>query len=632
MPAAPKDVEDDEETPFVPGDWIGAGKAYNPLELPLYVVNACLAALELPREATERLPSTSLPVMDFIKLNLPIISHSLNTYSPEAWFTEKASAISPETCVELIWKRPIPSPETLELLEGSFGQKWLDGVKGIIDPRYGQEVLPYWVLTLWKNISSMLVLQEEWQEAYETLTTVVQDPLVSEHFPTITSVLGRRSWNSNVRVGRFTFESHVFSRLLRPRMICDDVTQCMNQVLQNRLDHDPIRKKVHFIAASRFASVLQSAAKKGYTEKLPTSLKDLERRIEETPNLKVWFPTLLNKHKVAICIDFGARTIAYGDSLPQMPAPKIVIENTQKWLKACLNGPFKYLGNTLEHGVQEDFISCIPAAMNTIAHGVFGEPVWKPERRYLDRIAWFTLLVPNPEDISAHQPAMADKVHESQARMPRIPIESLLNPAEEVAWKDIVDASWEELEYGHGEVEDIDMATEDLETLITDTDNLETNINILPIANTSPETSSSKSLSPKSPIKAIKETAKHAWNKIFSKSAKAETTKKRTAKDTGSSISKKAKVVSEPDDTYASGPSGISKAARSERKAREKADAGIFDPKKREKWKRAIKQIDPKAEFYDRDLRAVWCSRCTKPIHTRTGTDTAQFLKHLEAM
>lgn len=63
-------------------------------------------------------------------------------------------------------------------------------------------------------------------------------------------------------------------------------------------------------------------------------------------------------------------------------------------MAVSFGGKFSETGNSLAHGVQEDGISCIPVTMNTIAHGIFGEPLWTHEHWYLDRMKWFLKLVP----------------------------------------------------------------------------------------------------------------------------------------------------------------------------------------------------------------------------------------------
>jgi hypothetical protein len=73
-----------------------------------------------------------------------------------------------------------------------------------------------------------------------------------------------------------------------------------------------------------------------------------------------------------------------------------MIRNAKKWLKERFKRDFIVSETGLSTGVQEDYISCIPAAMNAIAHGIFGDGIWDPKRRYVDRIDWFTRLVEEP--------------------------------------------------------------------------------------------------------------------------------------------------------------------------------------------------------------------------------------------
>lgn len=82
-----------------------------------------------------------------------------------------------------------------------------------------------------------------------------------------------------------------------------------------------------------------------------------------------------------------------------MGPPKQVLADTQKWLCARFPGTdFEDLGNALPHGEQQDCISCIPATMNTISHGIFGDALWTHESRFLNRIEWFMRLVPDKTD------------------------------------------------------------------------------------------------------------------------------------------------------------------------------------------------------------------------------------------
>ena len=78
------------------------------------------------------------------------------------------------------------------------------------------------------------------------------------------------------------------------------------------------------------------------------------------------------------------------------------------------------------------------------------------------------------------------------------------------------------------------------------------------------------------------------------------------------------------------GPVGLSRSARSEKAAREAADRGDWDPEERRKWKKAILQIDAKAEFYEDKPRAVRCSNCGSQRMVKTKNDTRRFLDHYD--
>lgn len=77
------------------------------------------------------------------------------------------------------------------------------------------------------------------------------------------------------------------------------------------------------------------------------------------------------------------------------------LENIQWWLDQLpdeLGKGYKYQGNTLTRGIQKDFVSCIPISMNTISHGIFGDPLWKESSKFDDRATWFVRLVPELSD------------------------------------------------------------------------------------------------------------------------------------------------------------------------------------------------------------------------------------------
>ncbi|KAJ3853635.1 hypothetical protein EV368DRAFT_63941 [Lentinula lateritia] len=93
---------------------------------------------------------------------------------------------------------------------------------------------------------------------------------------------------------------------------------------------------------------------------------------------------------------------------------------------------FTKIGNEPSPGWQEDSISCIPASMNTIGHGIFGDKLWEHDHLSLERLVWFTTLVPD---------IVKEKTHVVWPIL-----SNLLNPAEEVAYCDILEAVEAEVE------------------------------------------------------------------------------------------------------------------------------------------------------------------------------------------
>ena len=296
-------------------DWIGQGRKYK--DVPTDVVIARIKLLALPSELHLQLPSSDIPIPEFINLSLPTQSASLNTFHTDQWFGQQEPATDPEKAYTLVTRRTIPSLATLDQLEGAFGQKWFDGAKSIRDPRYnqGRDQLPLWVLTLWRTLHNLIKDQQNWREAYQYVSNWTKSPVVATKFPTPESVFGSRGWNADVMHGGFVFTTVKFAQLLQNRQLCDDITQVMTHRLQSRLETQGDKGRGHLIVASRFYLVLEALTRPKFknSEKLPLSLAAVEEAVQQNPDLKLWFPVLHRQHEVAVCIDFKARTLVYGD-------------------------------------------------------------------------------------------------------------------------------------------------------------------------------------------------------------------------------------------------------------------------------------------------------------------------------
>ncbi|KAJ3965299.1 hypothetical protein EV361DRAFT_955152 [Lentinula raphanica] len=577
------------EVEFVRSEWIGVGKKYQ--NVPMHVAHACLREKQVPKRVQDLYPAHDLSMSDFASLHIPSQSRELASFHHAMWFSTQKPMISEITCYQLVWGRSIPSKNTLRSLEDAFGQKFLDGAASFVDPRYPKTVhyLPLWVITLWKDLSSLADKQHELRHTLSFIRQAVLEPCVSNHYPDVESILDSRGWNVDVVVGGWTFPSFKFTQLLRPVMLCDDMTQVMTQVLQCRLESNESLKHQHIIAASRFYMVLQIAAESNRFSdmKLPRTLTDIENVLKKYPDMKLWFPVLQSQlqHEVALCIDFGERTISWADSLENFPLPRKVVGHIQKWLQARHKGVFREMGNTLPHGMQNDGISCIPSSINTIAHGVFGDALWSQNTWRLDRIRWFTSLVPS----SLLQSSDITTTKESPISVVRPDLENLLNHCEDDAPSELP----------------------------------------VPLPKTSPLLAVPVKQVESSMVKV--ETAAAAWKQLFASKQKRRSTDDLSSESKPPKKSKKTGTSESPSDISSHGPIGLSRSARSEMASRVAADRGESDAVKREEWKVDICRVDPYASFDEENHRVVICSRCNKPHKVKSNYNVSRFREHYEA-
>lgn len=230
----------------------------------------------------------------------------------KAWFNHlPPTHLMPDVILNVIIRRTIPPKVVLLEIERTLGQEWFDGSKSLVDPRYnqGKERFPFWILTLWRRITSMAEKQRDWGEAVEFLKKEVV-----EERGAVRDTLGGVGWDSKIQYGGFTFTTHRFAQLLSRCQLYDDVTQVMINHLQARLEKTRDKSLHHIIAASTFYISLEAFAntKDSGKGKVPSSVLAVEFSIKNEGKTHLWYPVLHSSHEVAIEINFGKRTIAYG--------------------------------------------------------------------------------------------------------------------------------------------------------------------------------------------------------------------------------------------------------------------------------------------------------------------------------
>jgi hypothetical protein len=162
----------DSLPPFNAREWIGVRKKYVLSEIPLQVHFQMRQQLVIPHAHLAHFPAVDLPVVKFIKLQLPVQSTEIITTTTKTWFSKDIPNLDTTT----FFTRPIPVKTFLDSLASSFGQAWLDGSQSIVDQRYndGRDRLPLWALAFWQKMAEIVEKQVLWKRSYRWLDKAVR--------------------------------------------------------------------------------------------------------------------------------------------------------------------------------------------------------------------------------------------------------------------------------------------------------------------------------------------------------------------------------------------------------------------------------------------------------------------------
>jgi hypothetical protein len=75
-----------------------------------------------------------------------------------------------------------------------------------------------------------------------------------------------------------------------------------------------------------------------------------------------------------------------------MPKPHEIIDTVMWWVSEQVDVGFED-GGTLQHGLQDDFMSCAFVTVNTMVHRIFNERLWDCSRAAYERARWFVKVV-----------------------------------------------------------------------------------------------------------------------------------------------------------------------------------------------------------------------------------------------
>ncbi|TDL15221.1 hypothetical protein BD410DRAFT_809111 [Rickenella mellea] len=358
-------------------DWIGCGKT-NP------------GLLSVPEPYLSIIPDRRLAVQDLLRLKLPSQSAAFTLEKAETCF----STATPGTDLTNLAHCQIPPKPFLASLETAFGQAWLDGKKSIKDPWHKGVKLPLWMITFWQEMALVIQLKAQWREADEWLAKPCVGPEL-EAADSARQLLQSLEFGAPLRTSNSNTRTDSLTLLLSDRWFnCVLVDMCMAQ-LAARVRLDVTLSPKVIVASLHLEHRLKLAFKtKTYGKDQQQLLHHYERAIKENGRTRLFFPAHINEnHWVPFEVDFERREIQYGDSLSHAGnKPRQMILALQSWFKERFNGSFTCKGDTLTHGRQQDTLSCGVCMQNTIAHALFGDPIFTHRTRRQLRMQNFTEL------------------------------------------------------------------------------------------------------------------------------------------------------------------------------------------------------------------------------------------------
>ncbi|KAJ8700697.1 hypothetical protein PTI98_003700 [Pleurotus ostreatus] len=351
----------------------------------------------MPPSAQALLPSSAMSIQQLIAQSLPPRRNALNTIKPEAWYSKDM----PSQDLQMLLTRSLPSKTTLQQIERKYGKTWMNGMNSLIDPRYddGRDRFPLYALTLWKQLGRVVDQQESWQKALVWLEAEERsaDPLVGAM---ITSAIGRLDelgWDVPLQYLRGSASTSLLSALFSNEWLSSDHMDMAAEELSLRIVDDGQAHLKIRVAPVAFANSLADAAryKQAYSKRQTPLLCRYEREVTAKELERLYFPIHVHgNHWIAGFIDFSSKTFGYGDSLAGQGSwpPDTFVRAVRRWLDYLDLGAFTNEHDSLLHGDQTDMFSCGVATLNTIAHVVFGDPLWSQKRNVRERISWFNRL------------------------------------------------------------------------------------------------------------------------------------------------------------------------------------------------------------------------------------------------
>ncbi|KIJ10720.1 hypothetical protein PAXINDRAFT_16331 [Paxillus involutus ATCC 200175] len=367
----------------------------NPILNKLLTVPACFSS---------NIPSHSLSVSEFLNLPLAV---ALDTSTLVAISFSKM--LPPTMLPHGFVSHPVPPYTAVSSLLDLACGMWQSGHRSIIHQSFHDHPLPLWVLPYLASMSHALEHQQDWRASHSwvlhRLRVSPESSVESKIISDVRDVLECLPWDIPLEgVGA---ETDLRTSGLRPllassqiggRLLDTMVAAVINEMqAANSVEFDAI-----CVEPLCLSDTLQSSNQRWrnyQTDRAFTRLRAIGSALHDGSLRRVLFPiNIRNVHWAVIEVDTTHHTISYADSL-DWSWPSQDIDAVQRWLGLHGFAPFNK-ATTLECGKQLDQFSCGVAAINTIRHSVFRDPIFSDGQSFCLRMKEFLNIVDSHLELS----------------------------------------------------------------------------------------------------------------------------------------------------------------------------------------------------------------------------------------
>ena len=286
------------------------GKEYPSDPLPIEAQLAWQQTLSLPKTAAALLPSTDIPISEFLKMDLPKVSSGFIMYKARKWF----SVEEPNINIEDLKVRPVPNEAFLQALDSAFGQSWFDGARSIIDQQKGddKERLPLWILTFWKKMQHAIRAHAAWARSGGWLARQLPQHEEQGLTTCASQLLESLGWDKQLTCLRSTVTMSTLQPFLSTAWLSTDQIDMMVEWLNvHGQEYYPAVASKIFIAPLILASALSTCGQ--LADFKNGNLLYFEKVIKDKQIEKLYFPiNLSGNHWIAGCIDFSKAVVSFG--------------------------------------------------------------------------------------------------------------------------------------------------------------------------------------------------------------------------------------------------------------------------------------------------------------------------------